>query len=121
MRVVFKDMHAQSPKAFLRRIGIKEAKYAPDDETYYSALDEITDPAIWESGDAESVEWQDAFFANEKIGKWTLSKDYERLIGILNNSRKIQGLPKSPKRIVDIGGGHGVVALWYASKYPQPK
>lgn len=64
-----------------------------------------------------SPEVSDLYFMDEDIGLRFLSADIERFKMILMNIETHEGFAASPKRIIDIGGGPGIISLWLAAKF----
>src|SRR5262249_13628015 len=58
------------------------------------------------------------YFVTEDIGKRFLSRDYRRLLGLLQSFDRIEGYPAGPRRVADLGGGTGVVGLYLAARRP---
>jgi hypothetical protein len=109
-----------SPKSFLSKLGITNEKRVHDDDRYVALMkDAGVDPASFEGKNSFSPEYMAALFANEKVSQWTLSRDYNRFLGVLETTLHLEGLPPNPQRIIDIGGGPGVVAIWYAARFPN--
>ncbi|MDP1563430.1 MAG: class I SAM-dependent methyltransferase [Pirellulaceae bacterium] len=109
----------KKPKSFLTELGIANEKHVQDDAKYFSLMDAAgVDLAAFEGGNPFGPEYQAALFANEKMSRWTLCRDYKRLSGVLETALHLEGLPASPRRIIDLGGGPGVVGMWYATRFP---
>lgn len=60
----------------------------------------------------------DVFFANERVGRSTLSHNYERYLRDLKALVEFWKFPESPRRITDLGGGAGVVPMYLAHRHP---
>ncbi len=110
----------KNPKSFLSKLGIANEKHVHDDNMYFALMEDAGfDLASFEGQDSFSHQFQAALFANEEVSRWTLSRDYKRLLGVLETALHLEGLPPTPQRIIDIGGGPGVVAIWYAARFPN--
>ena len=110
----------KSTKSFLNKLGIANEKQVHDDNMYFGLMEGAgVDLASFEGQYSFSPQFQAALFANEKVSRWTLCRDYTRLLSVLETALHLEGIPPTPQRIIDVGGGPGVVAIWYAARFPN--
>ncbi len=57
------------------------------------------------------------YFLTENVARKTLSVDYERIYKAINNINELNGFPHKPRKICELGGGSGIIAMWLAQKH----
>jgi hypothetical protein len=106
---------------FLRALGItkRPAMEIGSDEYLSEVARAGIDPAHLSDSDPFGVKLNNALFANEVVARATLSKDFDRLRELVDDLERLGGMPRTPRRIAEIGGAAGVLSLYLAYRNPD--
>lgn len=113
---------AMSPHQFLRELGLKKRPELQLGSSDWAAAVQLAgaDPTVIEREDCFAVAFNDVLFADERVARSTLSEDFDRYVEHLHALGKFWNFPHAPpRRIAEIGGGAGVVALYLAQQFPD--
>lgn len=106
--------------SFLSRFGITkpEKKYK---ESGSEILDRegIDHKKIFELSDEFSAARHNLYFTNKETSIRILAGEYQRYAEVLKALSSLNGVPKKPKKICDIGAGPAITSLWLAQMYPE--
>ena len=107
-------------KSFLSKIGIRRNGKEFSEEYWNEIRNEGVEPDVVREESGPFGERRNyMYFLTENIAKKTLSSDYDRLYSSIKSFTNLSGFPKNPSRILELGGGAGVISLWLAKKFVE--
>lgn len=118
------DKQKTEIKDFFLRIGVNTDQNPLEHEFWADLWKKIKDKGvdphnILENCHPMSPEVADLYFMDDEIGLKFLSADFKRFEMILMTIENHEGFMVSPERIIEIGGGPGIVSLWLAKKFKE--
>ena len=123
MMATDRSKHPLTPHQFLRELGVqKRSELEFGSDAWAAAVRQAgADPDAVDPDAGFGPTAGDVFFANEQIGRSTLSHNYERYLRDLKALGEFWKFPESPRRITDLGGGAGVIPIILPTATRPPK
>lgn len=111
---------ALTPHQFLRDLGLqKRPGLEQGSEEWIAAVRQAgADATVLDEEDGFTAAGSNVLFADERIARVTLSRDFDRYREHLKALREFWNFPAAPRRISEIGGGAGIISLYLAQQYP---
>jgi SAM-dependent methyltransferase len=118
-----KQMKRPGPAWFLRKLGIRRSSYEQvyTDSFWRAVRRAGGDPSVLEAHSAFSPQAGEVFFITEEIAKRSLSAEYDDFLEILQCLDRLEGDLPTLRRVADLGGGTGIVAMYLAATHPSCK